>query len=53
MALYALGIGACGGDAVDDKELTYVYHGDGQHHVKVQLPVADNSHLVLIMRLGQ
>ncbi|CAA6656053.1 unnamed protein product [Spirodela intermedia] len=35
VVLYALGIGACGGDAVDDKELKYVYHGDGQHHVKV------------------
>ncbi|KAF5181433.1 Enoyl-CoA hydratase 2, peroxisomal [Thalictrum thalictroides] len=35
VALYALGIGACGGDAVDEKELKYVYHKNGQPFVKV------------------
>ncbi|KAL2895549.1 Enoyl-CoA hydratase 2 peroxisomal [Bienertia sinuspersici] len=29
-ALYALGIGACGTNAVDSDELKYVYHEDGQ-----------------------
>ncbi|PIA32894.1 hypothetical protein AQUCO_04300079v1 [Aquilegia coerulea] len=35
VALYALGIGASGGDAVDEKELKYVYHKNGQPFVKV------------------
>ncbi|OEL38885.1 Enoyl-CoA hydratase 2, peroxisomal [Dichanthelium oligosanthes] len=35
VALYALGIGACGDDAVDGKELHFVYHRDGQPHIKV------------------
>ncbi|KAL8514908.1 hypothetical protein ACS0TY_013839 [Phlomoides rotata] len=34
-ALYALGIGACSRDAVDDKELKYVYHQDGQRSIEV------------------
>ncbi|GJM99424.1 hypothetical protein PR202_ga16520 [Eleusine coracana subsp. coracana] len=34
-ALYALGVGACGADAVDDKELHFVYHRDGQSHIKI------------------
>ncbi|KAG8378024.1 hypothetical protein BUALT_Bualt08G0095200 [Buddleja alternifolia] len=34
-ALYALGIGACSKDAVDDKELKYVYHEDGQQSIEV------------------
>ncbi|GAB2289273.1 glycoside hydrolase 18 protein [Dionaea muscipula] len=34
-ALYALGIGACGKDAVDTAELKYVYHEDGQQFIKV------------------
>ncbi|KAI3464745.1 hypothetical protein Pfo_021408 [Paulownia fortunei] len=34
-ALYALGIGACSKDAVDDKELKYVYHQDGQQAIEV------------------
>ncbi|XP_040383563.1 enoyl-CoA hydratase 2, peroxisomal-like [Oryza brachyantha] len=34
VALYALGVGACGRDAVDDKELHLVYHRDGQPHIK-------------------
>ncbi|PIN00474.1 Peroxisomal multifunctional beta-oxidation protein [Handroanthus impetiginosus] len=35
VALYALGIGACSKDAVDDKELKYVYHQDGQQSIEV------------------
>ncbi|KAK4481371.1 hypothetical protein RD792_012258, partial [Penstemon davidsonii] len=34
-ALYALGIGACSRDAIDDKELKYVYHQDGQESIEV------------------
>lgn len=34
-ALYALGIGACAKDALDDKELKYVYHEDGQQSIQV------------------
>ncbi|GFP98257.1 enoyl-coa hydratase 2 peroxisomal [Phtheirospermum japonicum] len=34
-ALYALGIGACSKDAVDDKDLKYVYHQDGQQSIQV------------------
>ncbi|EEF52812.1 enoyl-CoA hydratase 2, peroxisomal isoform X2 [Ricinus communis] len=34
-AIYALGVGACGRDAVDADELKYVYHEDGQQHIKV------------------
>ncbi|XP_008781243.1 enoyl-CoA hydratase 2, peroxisomal [Phoenix dactylifera] len=34
-ALYALGIGACAGDAMDEKELKYVYHRDGQRFIQV------------------
>ncbi|XP_078448204.1 enoyl-CoA hydratase 2 [Wolffia australiana] len=35
VVLYALGIGACGRDALDEKELNFVYHQDGQSRVKV------------------
>jgi hypothetical protein len=35
VALYALGVGACGTDAVDEKELHFVHHIDGQRHIKV------------------
>lgn len=34
-ALYALGVGACGTNAVDVNELKYVYHNDGQQFIKV------------------
>lgn len=34
-ALYALGVGACSRDPVDDKELKYVYHQDGQQSIEV------------------
>ncbi|KAE8682127.1 Enoyl-CoA hydratase 2, peroxisomal [Hibiscus syriacus] len=35
VALYALGVGACGRDAVDTDELKYVYHENGQQFIKV------------------
>ncbi|GAU24926.1 hypothetical protein TSUD_311610, partial [Trifolium subterraneum] len=35
VALYALGIGACASNAVDEDELKYVYHEDGQQSIKV------------------
>ncbi|CAN6461919.1 unnamed protein product [Victoria cruziana] len=35
VALYALGVGVCSGNAVDEKELKYVYHNLGQPFVKV------------------
>lgn len=35
VALYALGIGACASNAIDDKELKYVYHEEGQKFIKV------------------
>lgn len=35
VTLYALGIGACATNALDDKELKYVYHEDGQKFIKV------------------
>ncbi|XP_004253134.1 enoyl-CoA hydratase 2, peroxisomal [Solanum lycopersicum] len=34
-AIYALGVGACTKDAIDDKELKYVYHQDGQEFIQV------------------
>ncbi|XVF47962.1 hypothetical protein PTKIN_Ptkin03bG0152000 [Pterospermum kingtungense] len=35
VAVYALGVGACGRDAVDTDELKYVYHQNGQQFIKV------------------
>eukprot|EP00262_Sarcandra_glabra_P005120 TRINITY_DN16448_c0_g1_i1.p1 TRINITY_DN16448_c0_g1~~TRINITY_DN16448_c0_g1_i1.p1 ORF type:complete len:311 (+),score=41.17 TRINITY_DN16448_c0_g1_i1:310-1242(+) len=35
VALYALGIGACTGNPVDEKELKYVYHENGQSFIQV------------------
>ncbi|XP_015887717.1 enoyl-CoA hydratase 2, peroxisomal [Ziziphus jujuba] len=34
-ALYALGVGACSRDAVDEDELKYVYHENGQKFIQV------------------
>ncbi|KAJ6736473.1 PEROXISOMAL MULTIFUNCTIONAL ENZYME TYPE 2 [Salix viminalis] len=34
-AVYALGVGACGRNAIDSDELKYVYHEDGQQFVQV------------------
>ncbi|KAG2692881.1 hypothetical protein I3760_08G072500 [Carya illinoinensis] len=35
VVLYALGVGACGQDAVDGDELKYIYHENGQQFVQV------------------
>ncbi|XP_022772596.1 enoyl-CoA hydratase 2, peroxisomal-like isoform X2 [Durio zibethinus] len=35
VAVYALGVGACGGNAVDTDELKYGYHENGQQFIKV------------------
>lgn len=35
VALYALGVGACGANAVDEEELKYVYHQYGQSYIQV------------------
>ncbi|XP_068645644.1 enoyl-CoA hydratase 2, peroxisomal-like [Aristolochia californica] len=35
VALYALGVGSCIGNAVEEKELKYVYHGNGQQFLQV------------------
>ncbi|KAF9621478.1 hypothetical protein IFM89_021782 [Coptis chinensis] len=35
VALYALGVGACARDPLDEEELKYVYHKNGQPFVKV------------------
>ncbi|XP_071922772.1 enoyl-CoA hydratase 2, peroxisomal isoform X3 [Coffea arabica] len=37
VALYALGVGACLKDALDDKELKYVYHPDHAHQQSIQI----------------
>ncbi|KAJ9165897.1 hypothetical protein P3X46_020713 [Hevea brasiliensis] len=34
-AIYALGVGACGRDAIDADELKYVYHENGQQSIQV------------------
>ncbi|XP_047322063.1 enoyl-CoA hydratase 2, peroxisomal [Impatiens glandulifera] len=34
-ALYALGVGACAKDALDENELKYVYHQNGQKYIQV------------------
>ena len=36
-AIYALGVGACSGDAVNEDELKYVYHENGQKFIQVFL----------------
>ncbi|XP_057859371.1 enoyl-CoA hydratase 2, peroxisomal isoform X2 [Cryptomeria japonica] len=36
VALYALGVGACGANAVDEEELKYVYHQYGQSYIQIQ-----------------
>lgn len=34
-AIYALGVGACARDALDEEELKYLYHKDGQQFIQV------------------
>ncbi|WCJ44319.1 Enoyl-CoA hydratase 2 peroxisomal [Euphorbia peplus] len=34
-AVYALGVGACGRDAIDSHELKFVYHENGQQYIQV------------------
>ncbi|KAM3758795.1 hypothetical protein ACB098_01G072200 [Castanea mollissima] len=38
--LYALGVGACARDAVDDDELKYVYHANGEQFLQVHNKVS-------------
>ncbi|KAK6115098.1 hypothetical protein DH2020_007367 [Rehmannia glutinosa] len=52
-ALYALGIGACTKDAVDDKELKYVYHQDGQQSIEVLPTFAALFSVGLMEQLAQ
>ncbi|KAL6492987.1 glycoside hydrolase 18 protein [Orobanche gracilis] len=52
-ALYALGIGACSEDAIDDKELKYVYHQDGQRSIEVLPTFAALFSLGIQSRLAQ
>ncbi|KAK6131361.1 hypothetical protein DH2020_034902 [Rehmannia glutinosa] len=52
-ALYALGIGACTKDAVDDKELKYVYHQDGQQSIEVLPTFAALFSVGLVEQLAQ
>jgi len=47
VALYALGVGACGDDAVDGKELHFVYHRDGQPHIKVEFPLGESPPVLM------
>ncbi|CAI0435421.1 unnamed protein product [Linum tenue] len=51
VAVYALGIGACGRDAVDEDELKYVYHENGQKSIQV-LPTFSALFSVGIMMKG-
>ncbi|GJS47959.1 enoyl-CoA hydratase 2, peroxisomal, partial [Tanacetum coccineum] len=53
VALYALGIGACAKDALDDKELKYVYHEDGQQSIQVFPTFAALFSNGLTSQLGQ
>ncbi|XP_059285568.1 enoyl-CoA hydratase 2, peroxisomal-like [Lycium ferocissimum] len=52
-ALYALGIGACAKDAIDDKELKYVYHRDGQEFIQVLPTFSTLFSYGLTSQLGQ
>ncbi|KAI5061185.1 hypothetical protein GOP47_0023690 [Adiantum capillus-veneris] len=52
VVLYALGIGACGDDPCDSKELAYVYNEEGQHAVKVLPTFAILYSFGFLERLG-
>lgn len=53
VAVYALGIGACSTDALDEKELKYVYHEDGQQSIQVLPTFAALFSIGLINNLEQ
>ncbi|KAG9442097.1 hypothetical protein H6P81_017951 [Aristolochia fimbriata] len=53
VALYALGIGSCIGNAVDEKELKYVYHENGQQFIQVLPTFAALFPFVITSRLHQ
>ncbi|KAL8202117.1 hypothetical protein R6Q57_011264 [Mikania cordata] len=53
VALYALGIGACAKDALDNKELKYLYHEDGQQSIKVYPTFAALFSIGLTSHLSQ
>ncbi|CAA2986611.1 enoyl- hydratase 2, peroxisomal [Olea europaea subsp. europaea] len=52
-ALYALGVGVCAKDALDDKELKYVYHPDGQQSIHVLPTFAALFSLGFTSHVGQ
>lgn len=46
VALYALGVGACGQQAVDADELKYVYNENGQEYIEVlHLQFVTHTHI--------
>ncbi|KAL5778308.1 hypothetical protein ACOSP7_011234 [Xanthoceras sorbifolium] len=51
VVIYALGIGSCGGNAVDVNELKFVYHENGQQFVKV-LPTFSALFTLKLMPTG-
>lgn len=52
-AIYALGVGACAKDALDDNELKYVYHENGQESIQVLPTFAALLSLGSISNLSQ
>lgn len=52
VVLYALGVGACGGDQCDATELGYVYSEEGQHAVKVLPTFAIQFSFRILDQLG-
>ncbi|XP_068640211.1 enoyl-CoA hydratase 2, peroxisomal-like [Aristolochia californica] len=53
VAVYALGVGSCIGNAVDEKELKYVYHENGQKFIQVLPTFAAVFPFALISNLRQ
>lgn len=51
-AIYALGVGACVKDALDDKELKFVYHPDGQERIQVCWNNTTENFFVLRFKAG-
>ncbi|KAL4282267.1 hypothetical protein GQ457_03G030910 [Hibiscus cannabinus] len=52
VAVYALGVGACGRDALDTDELKYVYHENGQQFIKVLPTFSTIFSLGVLPQLG-